>query len=137
MNNNSNFKAENKKNYSQWTTQKTLLNNDFKRPDFAQAEIWECSFGENIGFEIDGKNQYFSRPVLIIKKLSCNTFIAIPLTTKIKDGSWYYPSKINGKEGRYIFAQIKMVDAKRLNYRICKLSSSQFGTIKSKLKEFL
>lgn len=36
---------------------------------FYEREIWWCSLGVNIGFEQDGTNDLFERPVLVIKKI--------------------------------------------------------------------
>ena len=47
------------------------------------------AIGENAGVEINGKQELFLRPVLIMKKLNKFGFMAIPLTSKEHAGLWY------------------------------------------------
>ncbi len=48
-----------------------------------------CGFGENVGIEINGKNDLFSRPVLVFKKFSQYGFLGIPLTSQPHEGTRY------------------------------------------------
>ena len=57
---------------------------------FEENEIWWASIGVNIGFESCGKNSNFNRPVLILKKFNKFIFLGIPLSSKIKQGKYYY-----------------------------------------------
>jgi len=50
----------------------------------------------NIGDEVYGKGEYFSRPVLVYKKLTNTTFLGLPITTREKTGSWYVEFTLNG-----------------------------------------
>ena len=58
--------------------------------------------GANIGWEQDGKGDFFARPVLILRKFVipnkknpanplASLFLAVPLTTKDKKGFFYQP----------------------------------------------
>jgi PemK-like, MazF-like toxin of type II toxin-antitoxin system len=123
------------KNFLDWFKLKPKLEQIEPRLAFREREIWYVYFGTNIGFELDGKSD-FLRPCLIIKKISKQTFYAIPLTSKPKTGSWYYPSFVQNKEGRYIFSQMKLVDAKRLKYFVETINEDEFIKIKTKFLEF-
>ncbi len=125
------------KNFTDWFSLKPQINDILQPPQFSQREVWNCHLGVNIGFEIDGKNQDFIRPVLVLKKLSRDTFIGIPLTTKLKNGNWYYPSRIKNKDGRYIFSQIRTIDSKRLYNRIERIDSVEFQKIKKAFINFM
>lgn len=125
------------KNFADWFELKPRLDSARYNANFSEREVWNCHLGVNIGFEVDGKNQDFLRPVLVFKKLSKETFIGIPLTTKLKNGSWYYPSKIKEKEGRFIFSQIKVLDSKRLYNRLEKLDTSDFQQLKTAFVSFI
>ena len=118
------------KNFFDWFKTKPKLDAQDKRLRFKEREIWYIYFGVNVGFELDGREE-FLRPCLIIKKLSNETFYALPLTSKHKEGSWYYPSFMNNKEGRYVFSQLRSVDAKRLRYFVETVSEKEFSKIKS------
>jgi hypothetical protein len=119
-----------------WCCLKSELNKKDKRFDFREKEIWFLSFGQNIGYELNGKTNYL-RPCLVLKKLSKETFYGVPLTTKKKNGSWYFPSYVNKKEGCFIFSQMRLFDAKRLNHCIGKLSNNDFNKLKMAFVDFL
>jgi len=103
---------------------------------FKEGELWWCRIGMNIGSEIYGKGAAFSRPVLIFKKLNADLFLGIPLTSKLKEGSWYVPVIYNEKEGRAILNQIRTLDRKRLIKRVGTLSEEHFIAIKHAFSEF-
>ena len=72
------------KQFDDWSKQKKNLERQNKKPTIREGEIWWCAIGANVGIEISGKGSGFSRPVLILKKLSSDGFIGVPLTSKIK-----------------------------------------------------
>jgi mRNA interferase MazF len=45
-----------------------------------EGEVWMCSLGKNIGYEQNGTNENFSRPVLIVKKFNNHIFWSVPLS---------------------------------------------------------
>lgn len=71
-----------------WHNVKSSLINK-KPPVFNEGEIWWLYIGENVGNEINGKGDKFTRPVLVLRKLSPSMFFGIPLTTKQKHGAWF------------------------------------------------
>ena len=81
--------AKTVKRFLEWIGLKEKLHNSVHKPPlFKEGEVWWCSFGENIGIEVNGKGGKFSRPAIIFKKLSADGFFAIPLSTQIKSGTW-------------------------------------------------
>jgi PemK-like, MazF-like toxin of type II toxin-antitoxin system len=119
------------KNFVDWFKFKTKLESNKQRPLFNEREVWMAHTGVNIGFEQDGKGSSFLRPVLILKKLTSNNFIGIPLSTSLKNGSWYSKSFIKGKEGRYLLNQVRLFDAKRLAYLEERIDEKEFKKVKS------
>lgn len=99
-------------------------------PLFKEGEIWWCHIGINLGVEIFGKGPQLSRPVLIFKKLSSDSFLAVPLTTQSKIRSWYVPIQSGRSGARTNFGQIKVLDRKRLIRRISVLNDNDFQKIK-------
>jgi mRNA interferase MazF len=67
-----------------WTNSKAVDRNLF----IHEREVWWCSVGVNIGVEIDGKNEDFERPVLLVKKFNGLMFWGIPLTSKAKENPY-------------------------------------------------
>gem|GEM_PF-6408639 len=53
---------------------------------FKKGQIWWCSVGQNVGSESFGKGENFMRPILILKKLSSDLCVGLPLTSKGKTG---------------------------------------------------
>ena len=125
------------KNFLNWFQIKPKLHDRSNIPSFSEREVWMCYFGTNIGFELDGKKEEALRPVIVFKKLSHETFLAIPLSTGRKKGSWYSPSFVSKREGRYCLNQIRMVDRKRLKYRIERIDENSFKKLKKRFQIFL
>lgn len=87
------------KDFKTWHTKKSnIQNNTHVRVYFNEREIWWCSLGANIGYEQDGKGDDFMRPVIILKQFNKEVCWAIPLTTQIKNGRYYFP--IDLSDGR-------------------------------------
>lgn len=127
-----------KKNFQKWHNEKTIVHNSKERPFFHNREIWFCSLGENIGFEQDGNGDDFLRPVIIIKKFNNEIFWCIPLTTKTKTSDHYHSFNFNKNEiSTAILSQLRLLDAKRLQYKIGTISKEDFEEVKRKIKQFL
>jgi mRNA interferase MazF len=120
-----------------WCEEKIRLSEQAPNTLFKEGEIWWCRVGMNVGVEIYGKGDSFSRPVLIIKKLNKDFFIGVPLTSKKKEGSWFAPVIFNEKEGVAVLSQIKALDGRRLISRIGVLNDVQFSEIKNALFDLL
>jgi mRNA-degrading endonuclease toxin of MazEF toxin-antitoxin module len=130
------------KDFDRWAELKKTLHFETIRPQFEERDIWWCSLGVNVGFEVDGKNKddrrpLFLRPVLVLRKLSKETFIGIPLTTRQKRGSWYMPIVVSNKQVNLIFSQIKVFDAKRMHHLLEKVAPPKFKEVKNNFKNFL
>jgi sugar O-acyltransferase (sialic acid O-acetyltransferase NeuD family) len=104
---------------------------------FKQGEIYFMSVGQNVGYESFGKHEMFLRPVLVYKKLSKETFIGIPLTSKIKEGSYYFKFSYKGKISIAMLNQIRVFDIRRHAYFSGKIKNSDFKRLKIQLSEVL
>lgn len=102
-----------------------------KLPLFTEGEIWWCSIGENVGTEINGKSEYFTRPVLIFKKFGKESFFALPLSTKNRFGSWYSSITFENISQTVVLNQGRTLSARRLRSRIGELSYLHLSTIKA------
>lgn len=72
------------KDFDKWNEKKKKIHNRVDGPFFHRREIWWCSLGVNIGFEQDGSNKEYSRPILVLKGVSKQTCFVLPLTTSLK-----------------------------------------------------
>ena len=88
-----------------WLRMTVVLKSRRLAPTFNEGDIWWCSVGINIGSEIFGKGKNFSRPVIVFKKIGKDSFLGIPLTKQLKDGSWYVPMHYGGIECRAILSR--------------------------------
>lgn len=121
------------KDFEDWHRVKQRLDARHPIPIFHEREIWWCSMGVNIGFEVYGKGPSFSRPVLIVRKFSPATFLGIPLSTKTKNSEFYYPITFQGQTTSAVFDQMRTMDGRRLADFMVKLPDVQFRTIKNAL----
>ncbi len=93
--------------------------------------------GENVGVEINGKDSYFARPVVILKKLSRYNFIAIPLTSKQHQGSWYANFVFNNKQQAAVLSQVRNLSVARLYRKMGQLSDSDLNLIRYALYDLI
>ncbi|MBQ9017402.1 hypothetical protein IJ103_04190 [Candidatus Saccharibacteria bacterium] len=73
--------------FNRWNEVKKTLFRKANCPPIKEGEVWWCAAGKNLGVEVDGKSWQFSRPIVIIRKLSRHSFMAIPLTSKRHTGT--------------------------------------------------
>ena len=107
-------------------------------PFFHEREIFYARLGINIGFEQCGKGEDFERPVLILKKFNNSVFWGIPLSTTSKTGKYYYHFEFFPKKRSVaIIPQMKLIDAKRLDRKIGKMSTDDFLSIKWLIAKYL
>lgn len=102
------------KRFDEWMDVKARLHYLPTGPMIREGEVYWCAFGENVATEINGKNRAFSRPVLVFKKLSTDTFVGIPLTSKEHHGTWYVSFEFLGNTETAVLSQIRSLSAHRL-----------------------
>lgn len=121
------------KNFQDWHKIKEDIDGFRKSPFFREREIWWCSLGVNVGYEEDGKNEFFARPILILKKFNQEIFWGLPLTSQQKLGRFYYSFVFQNKESTVILSQLRILSGKRLIRRMGKINKDDFLIIKSKV----
>ena len=123
------------KRFLEWISVKEKLHNQEHLPPlFKEGEIWWCSLGENVGSEINGKSNLFSRPVLIFRKLSKSTFMGIPTSSQDRKGSWYVQITLGSVKSVVILSQARLLDYKRLSSKIGELDAVEMHNVKDKFK---
>jgi len=125
------------KEFYKWYMLKEQLDNEKKEQYFKERDIFWASVGINIGYEQDGKGEIFSRPILVVKKYNKNIFFGVPLSTKIKEGTFFYTFTLNEKLSNALLVQGRIYDTKRLENKIGKISQKDFDILKIKLRELL
>ena len=102
------------KRFDEWNDVKIVKHYENIPHSTKEGEVWWCAIGENIGIEINGKSETFSRPVLVMKKLSKQGFLGVPLTSKPHDGNWYAAFKFKDKMQYAALCQIRVFSVSRL-----------------------
>lgn len=120
------------KRFLEWIHLKEKLHiTTFRSPLITEGDIWWVSIGENIGKEINGKSGLFSRPVLVFKKLSRETFLGLPTTTQDKIGTWFVEIRQSGQTLNVILSQARVFDTKRLSTRMGRVDDTDMKKVKT------
>ncbi len=123
------------KKFNKWNKIKKRIDGLNSDKYFYERDIWFVKLGCNVGFEQDGNGENFLRPVLVYKKFSRNLFLAMPLTRVLKDEKFYYQIEVRGEKTCVILSQIKLIDSKRLEYKIGKISRKELIETKKQFIE--
>ena len=124
------------KDFNNWNDKKKDIHINKDRIHFRQGEIWFAHIGQNIGYEVFGKGEEFLRPVIVFRKINKSTFLAIPLTSKVKDDRFHCGIEFKDKQNSAILTQVKTIDAKRLAYKIGNIDKNTFEKLEEKFVEF-
>ena len=123
--------------FDKWNEIKKDLDIKKKNVIPKEREVYWASIGENVGFEQNGKGDIFSRPVLILKRFSKNLFYGIPLSTKVKDGSFFYSFTFLNNPSNALLVQGRLFDTKRLENRMGMINKTDFDNIKKSIRKLL
>lgn len=127
-----------KKDFNNWTEIKKKLHETEVARLYHAREVWWCSLGVNVGFEQDGDGAEYQRPVLILKGLSKNTCLVIPLTTSThKHPMRISLGTIDGKEASAIISQMRVIDTKRLEEKVGFINKEIFEIIRKAVRDML
>ena len=132
------------KNFDEWNIQRKMVqkNSVVESYDFFfhEKEVWWSALGVNIGVEMDGKNENFERPVLVLRKINDQQFYGIPVTSKDKKGEFYikfiFGNNKNKNQGKVCLSQVRVFSTKRLLRKIGKSNSDDFKNIKKVFVDF-
>lgn len=125
------------KDFDRWNQKKKGLEKSLEKFLFKTGEIWWCSVGVNVKTESCGKGDDFQRPVLVLKKLSGENFIGIPLSSRKKVGSWFVEITIHGEKRYALLYQMRMFNVVRFQRRLASLDGADFKLVKQKLEQLL
>ncbi len=115
------------KRFFEWIGLKEKLHfKDSSPPYVNQGDIWWASVGENVGSEIGGKSDLFSRPVIVFKKLAHGFYFVIPTTTQGRDGSWYVEFRQRGRPMKACLHQARAFDHRRFCSKLGRLDDEDY-----------
>lgn len=126
------------KDFDTWNIQKKKLDSSKIVRTYRAREVWWCRMGLNVGYEQDGKDKEFMRPVLILKGFSKLTLLIVPLTSSAHTHKYRIPiGVIDQKYSSIIISQIRTIDTRRLVDRIEYLDKDIFKDIQKTIKRLL
>lgn len=125
------------KDYKNWHKLKSLIDSVGLEKYFHEQEIWWCSIGANIGYEVDGKNTKFERPVLVFRKFNKGMFWGIPLTSKIKKGKFYLTFDFKDRKSTIILSQLRILSSKRLIRKMGSLNDEIFKVVEGMILKLI
>ena len=125
------------KDFDKWNLKKKKLDKLSKKFLFKTGDIWWCSVGLNIKTESCGKGEDYQRPVLVLRKLSAESFVGVPLSSKKKEGTWFCEITVHEEKRYALLYQIRMFSTNRFQRRLATLDDTDFRKVKEKLKALL
>ena len=123
--------------FNKWNNLKKEIHKKSSNIIFKEWDIWWCSLWKNIKSESFWKWEKFRRPILVFKKLSTDNCIVIPLSTKIKNWTWFCDYIQGWKNYTALLYQIRMVNKSRFDSKIWQIDELDFTKIKNRLKNLL
>jgi mRNA interferase MazF len=125
------------KKFESWFGIKHHIEGNTGFRSFEEGQIWFCYLGENVGHEECGKGDEFLRPVVVIKKFNKHIFYGLPTSTKHKDNKFYYDLKLDKNNTFALMSQLRVIDSKRLKYKLAKLPDKELLLLKQKFCEMI
>ncbi|MBI5358888.1 type II toxin-antitoxin system PemK/MazF family toxin [Candidatus Amesbacteria bacterium] len=124
------------KDFDKWNKVKKRVNQEERKINIRQGEIRWIAFGVNVGSEIDGKGETFTRPGLILHVIGSHLALVIPMSTKVKEIAGYIPFEWDKKITALCIHQIKIISQKRILSRKGRISEPRLEVIKKEVANF-
>lgn len=124
--------------FENWNKIKQEINDkDTSHIYFKEWDIWWTSLWQNVKSESNWKWDFFMRPILVLKKLSSEICISIPLSTKLKNWTWFYQYNLHWEIYTALLYQARMIHKNRFQRKIWELDEKDFEETKKRLKNLL
>lgn len=119
-----------RKDFDGWNKVKKRTNSKDPRL-YNPREIWWCIFGVNIGTEQDGKNDWYTRPCVILRGFGPDACLVAPLTTSKHKNKFRIPvGSIDDRESVANISQMRTIDTRRLQRKLGFLDEELFSEIR-------
>ncbi len=126
------------KDYDNWNLKKKSLDERILPDDFffLEGEIWWAALGVNVGHEIDGKNELYERPVIVLKKLDEDLLWILPVTTTQRSGE-YFQQIVCGGQSRTVLMQVRTISNRRLLRLADRMKNDEFVILLGRMHAIL
>lgn len=125
------------KDFDKWNIKKKQIHQSVFADYVHTREVWWCSVGVNVGYEQDGKHEFYERPTLILKKFSRDMVLAVPLTSKIKSNKYFISFTHGNRQFSAIISQVRLMSSKRLRRKMYVMDSGIFAAIREAVKQMI
>lgn len=124
------------KDFDKWNLAKKRVNKEERKINIRAGEIRWVAFGVNVGSEIDGKGESFTRPALILHVIGSHLALIAPMSTKNKNIAGYFSFDWKKTTAALCIHQIRIVSQKRVLSRKGKISVGKLKKIKKEVAKF-
>jgi mRNA interferase MazF len=135
------MKESNRVLLDKWNTIKQSIEQSERQLGIKPREIFWTKIGQNIGDEEYGKGEAFSRPVIIVRQLTHDLFIGVPITTTLKENDYFQMFEFKTKRGistnSAMLLQIRTFSKKRLTSKLGKMGVEDFQKLQRKLVKLI
>lgn len=121
------------KNFDDWHRLKKKLNDHKPCVIPREGEVWFCSIGVNIGFEIDGKHKFYERPILVLKTWGPDSFLGVPMTSKLRESDYCMIVSVRDVPRGVVISQLRLLDRRRLLRRVGELAMRDLNAVRWRL----
>ena len=130
------------KKFDEWNEAKKATESIERKVGIKPRELFWVKIGINIGSEEYGKGENFTRPVIIIRRLTHDLFLGVPTTTSIKYDDYFHSFEYNHEnKGKHqttaMILQVKVFSTKRIMKRIGMVDKENFKIIQEKIKRLV
>ncbi|MFA6195101.1 MAG: type II toxin-antitoxin system PemK/MazF family toxin [Sulfurimonas sp.] len=123
--------------FNEWNDVKKNIEVNEEDIFFKERDIFWAKLGQNVGYEQNGKGEEFTRPIIVIKKYSKNMLLAVPISTTLRDGNFFFQFSFKNKISTALLVQSRLISSKRLVKKIGKIDSENFTKLKQKLVDLI
>jgi len=125
------------KDFDRWNEEKKRVHSQARKFYAHPRDIWWCAMGVNVGAEVDGKNDNFERPVLVIRVYNTETFLALPITSIKKKDKFHCPIKVRIGTVWVKLTQARVISTYRLLRKLDVLSEGEFRMVRESLNLYI
>ena len=128
--------------FDKWNKVKKDTEGNKRKLGIKPREIFWAKIGQNIGSEEYGKNENFTRPVIIVRKLTNDLFVGVPITSTLKNNDYFHSFEYENKQNEFtknsaMILQLKTFSIKRLMNKVGVVNKHDFDKIIEKLKNII
>lgn len=114
-----------------WTKLKVKIHLSDNKAYPKVREIWWVSLGQNIGVEVNGKNETFERLVVVIKVFNNLGMLVAPISSKKKEDKYFVQfTNNNGEKNIINMSQIRSISSKRFLRKVGELDAESFEKLR-------